>query len=34
MNYGTRRFADDTMIYLTVRGEGDAKLLQQDLDTL
>ena len=30
----TRLFADDTMIYMAVKGEGDAKLLQQDLDTL
>ena len=29
-----RLFADDTMIYLAVRSEGDARLLQQDLDTL
>ena len=29
----TRLFADDTMICLKVRGEGDAKLLQQGLDT-
>ena len=29
-----RLFADDTMIYLAVRNEGDARLLQEDLDTL
>ena len=30
----TRLFADDTMIYMAVRNEGDAGLLQEDLDTL
>ena len=34
LNSTARLFADDTMIYMTVKGEGDAKLLQQDLDTL
>ena len=30
----TRLFADDTMIYMAVKGESDAKLLQADLDRL
>ena len=30
----TRLFADDTMIYLAVKGEGDAEILQKDLDSL
>ena len=30
----TRLFADDTMIYMAVKGVGDAEKLQQDLDTL
>ena len=30
----TRLFADDTMIYLTVKNDEDAKLLQRDLDLL
>ena len=34
LNSTTRLFADDTMIYMAVRGEGDAELLQKDLDTL
>ena len=34
LNSTTRLFADDTMIYMTVKGDGDAKLLQQDLDKL
>ena len=29
-----RLFADDTMIYLAIKNDEDAKLLQQDLDTL
>ena len=28
----TRLFADDTMIYMAVKGENDAKLLQVDLN--
>ena len=30
----TRLFADDTMIYMAVKGENDAKLLQADLNKL
>ena len=30
----TRLFADDTMIYMAMKNESEAKLMQQDLDTL
>ena len=30
----TRLFADDTMIYMTMKNETDAKFMQEDLDTL
>ena len=34
LNSTTRLFADDTMIYMTIKSDRDAKLLQDDLDTL
>ena len=34
MHSTVRLFADDTIAYLTVEGDGDANRLQQDLDKL
>ena len=34
LNSTVRLFADDTIAYLTVEGDGDAPRLQQDLDAL